>query len=153
MTTRLNRDDVLRAVVEAREKGNDVDLRGAILRGADLRYMDLRGANLRYADLRGADLRGANLSDADLHGALWKGLQVTGLRSGSAVHVPTSGGWQTHVGCWTGTLDELEALIATNTGWPEAAGEECDRRRPSLEAFIALARAHEAYYQDAVDDS
>jgi hypothetical protein len=39
------------------------DLRGAILRGADLRWADLRGAILR-----GADLRRANLSRADLNG-------------------------------------------------------------------------------------
>ena len=50
------------------------DLRGADLRGADLRYADLRGADLRYANLRGADLRGAdlryaNLRDANLRGA------------------------------------------------------------------------------------
>ena len=50
------------------------DLRGAYLREANLRGADLRGANLYGADLRGADLRaanlyGANLSEADLRGA------------------------------------------------------------------------------------
>ena len=126
MTTPSKRDAVLKAIVEARENGNAVDLRYA-----DLRYADLRGANLR--------------------GAVWYGLYLNGMRSGDAIHVPTSGGWRTCVGCWTGTLDELEAMIATNTGWPEAVGEECDKRRPELQAFITLARAHEAYYPDAVD--
>ena len=45
------------------------DLRGANLYGADLRGADLRGANLYGADLRGANLRGANLREADLRGA------------------------------------------------------------------------------------
>ena len=89
---------------------------------------------------------------ANLHAAIWYGLYLNGMQSGDAIHVPTSGGWQTSVGCWTGTLDELEALIGTNTGWPEAVGEECDQRRPSLQAFIQLARAHEAYHPDAVDE-
>ena len=47
-----------------------IDLSGADLRGANLRWADLRGANLRWADLRGADLSGANLSRADLRGAV-----------------------------------------------------------------------------------
>ena len=207
MTTRSKRDDVLKVIVEAREKGTVpdlyyADLRGADLRGANLIYANLRGAdlygaNLRDADLRGANLHAANLSyanlhdtnlhdtnlyganlhaanlsyanliyanlrDADLHaanlhaadlrGAIWYGLYLNGMRSGDAIHVPTSGGWQTSVGCWTGTLDELEALISGNVGWPEAKGEECDRRRPELIAFIALARAHEAYHSEAVDE-
>ncbi len=54
-----------------REENREIrtDLRGAGLRGADLRRVDLRGANLRGADLREADLRGANLGGANLGGA------------------------------------------------------------------------------------
>ena len=37
MTTHLKRDDVLKAIVEAREKGNGAHLYGAHLYGADLR--------------------------------------------------------------------------------------------------------------------
>ncbi|ECJ4451343.1 pentapeptide repeat-containing protein [Salmonella enterica subsp. enterica] len=47
----------------------DADLRGANLRGANLRDADLCGANLRDADLRDAYLCGAYLRDADLCGA------------------------------------------------------------------------------------
>ena len=47
------------------------DLRGANLRRADLYGADLSGANLRGADLRGADLSGANLRRADLYGAYY----------------------------------------------------------------------------------
>ena len=43
-----------------------IDLRDAILFGADLARADLRRANLRNADLRGADLSGANLFEANL---------------------------------------------------------------------------------------
>ena len=57
----------------------DAQLRGAILRGADLTRADLKGANLQeaklkgaklqYADLKDANLTKANLIDADLVGA------------------------------------------------------------------------------------
>ena len=52
-----------------RDGGEQADLSGADLSGANLRWADLRGANLRGADLRGADLRGADLSEANLRGA------------------------------------------------------------------------------------
>jgi uncharacterized protein YjbI with pentapeptide repeats len=42
------------------------DLRWAFLEKADLRGADLRGADLREADLRGADLTGVDLAHADL---------------------------------------------------------------------------------------
>ena len=44
-------------------------LRGADLRGANLRNMDLSWADLRNADLRGVDLRETNLSWANARGA------------------------------------------------------------------------------------
>ncbi len=49
------------------------DLRGAVLRGADLSRADLSGADLRGAVLRGADLSRADLSGADLRGADLRG--------------------------------------------------------------------------------
>lgn len=113
------------------------DLRGANLRDADLRNTDLWGADLRHADLRGADLRGAYLWGADL-----RVLTVDGLPSGRVALIPTCDGWDLNVGCWSGSVSDLEELIATNEGWPEASGEECDRRRPGLQALIALCRAH-----------
>ena len=137
-------------------------LRAANLRHANLRYADLRGANLRYADLRGADLRGAKLRDADLQYAnlryadlrgtdlrdanLWRCgggvLTLNGLPSGGVTLIPTCDGWDLSVGCWSGSVSDLEELIATNEGWPEASGEECDRRRPGLQALVALCLAH-----------
>ena len=148
MTTR---DDVVRIVAEARDAvvSPDLqvaDLRGADLRGADLWGADLWGANLQGANLQGADLRGANLQVANLRGAmgdaLWLLLSVQGLPSGRAVLFPTPAGWQLQVGCWEGTVDDLSALIASDEGWPEAQGDECAKRRPGLEALIAMCRAH-----------
>lgn len=139
------------------------DLRGADLRGADLRDADLRGAALRGADLRGAALWGANLRDADLWDANLRDadlrgiegpgvLRVDGLPSHQVTLIPAVGGWVLHVGCWTGTPDELRALIATDDDWPEATGEEVTRRRPLLEALLVLIDAHIAARPDLIDD-
>jgi len=58
------------------------NLRGADLRGANLREANLRGADLREADLseanlRGAYLRGADLYRADLSGAYLRGADLS----------------------------------------------------------------------------
>ena len=140
------------------------DLRGADLYGADLRWADLYGADLYGANLRGADLYGANLRGADLRGADLRGaslyeanlsgspavLSLTGMPSGHGICWPTPVGWEVHVGCWTGTVDDLEQMIAGDDGWPEAEGDECARRRPSLTAWIALCRDHIARHPDTV---
>ena len=120
----------------------DANLRGANLRCSDLWGADLRDADLRDADLRDADLRDANLRDANLRDADLRVLTVDGLPSGRVALIPTCDGWDLNVGCWSGSVSDLEELIATNEGWPEASGEECDRRRPGLQALIALCLAH-----------
>lgn len=61
----------------------NVDLRGANLSRADLRYVNLRDVdlsdvNLNSADLRGADLSGVNLSGADLSNACLRGANLSG---------------------------------------------------------------------------
>ncbi len=71
------------------EKQTDIDLRGAYLRGADIREafwgrVDLRGADLTEANLRGisligADLRGADLYRADLGKAYLGGADLRGV--------------------------------------------------------------------------
>ena len=147
------------------------NLRGANLRGANLRGANLRGANLWGADLRGANLRGANLSDAnlrsaDLSGANLRGANLWGMDLGSAdlgggmaistpsgdgYLIPTPDGWRITIGCWRNhTLDDLRALIADKTGWPEATGEERERRRPILAAVLNLAQAHAEYHADLI---
>lgn len=103
---------------------------------------NLRGADLRGVDLRGVDLRAADLRAADLRGCVGGVLTLNGLPSGGVILIPTCDGWDLSVGCWSGSVSDLEKLIATNEGWPEAIGEECDRRRPGLQALIALCRAH-----------
>ncbi|MGC0144429.1 pentapeptide repeat-containing protein [Pseudactinotalea sp. Z1732] len=120
------------------------DLRGANLRGADLRDANLRGANLRGADLRGANLRGANLRGADLRDAVGGILQITGLHPYQATLVPTCHGWRLTIGCWTGTVQDLRTLIASDDDWPEARGEEVARRRPLLAALADVCDAHAA---------
>ncbi|MBW4597583.1 MAG: pentapeptide repeat-containing protein [Brasilonema angustatum HA4187-MV1] len=52
------------------------DLRGADLEGADLEFAHLEFAHLEGADLRGADLRGAHLKRADLRGAHLRGAHL-----------------------------------------------------------------------------
>lgn len=116
------------------------DLSGVAIYGADLREVALREVNLSGVNFRGANLRGVS-----------EVLSVAGMPSGHGLHWPTPEGWATRVGCWPGTLDELEAMIATDRGWPEAEGDECARRRPVLAAFIALCRAHEALHPDVIE--
>ena len=127
------------------------NLRGADLRGADLRRAGLTRADLRRADLRGADLRGAYLWGANLWGTYGGILAVPcGLPSGQVILVPTPDGWTLIVGCWTGTVESLRDLIATDEDWPEARGDEVARRRPILAALCDLADAHMVYHADVV---
>ena len=126
-------------------------LRCAILRCANLSEADLRWANLRWANLSEADLRWANLSEAS--GGV---LAIDGLPSGSVRLTPTPGGWALRVGCWgdgtaTYGTSALRDLIA-GTDWPEAEGEEQDRRRPGLAAVADLCDAHAAANPDLIAD-
>ena len=172
----MTRDEVLRIVREAQGRGERPNLRGADLTGADLtgadltradlsganlRWANLNGANLYGADLRWANLNGANLSEANLNGANLYGasggvLAIDGLPSGSVRLTPTPGGWALRVGCWgdgTATYGPaaLRDLIA-GTDWPEAEGEEQDRRRPGLAAVADLCDAHAAANPDLIAD-
>ena len=130
------------------------DLRSANLRSAnlgfadlgsaDLGFADLRSANLRSADLRSANLGSANLRFADLRSANLVGttcLSVTGLPSGHAILAPLPDGWRLTVGCWNGTVVELRELIAREEDWPEATGDEIERRRPMLSALADMCDA------------
>ncbi len=60
------------------KKSEELDLRNADLRGANLRYIDFQGANLFNADLRGANLNGSNLREANLNGAKLNGANLQG---------------------------------------------------------------------------
>ena len=162
----MNRHDVERIVAEAREQGmranlRDADLWGADLRGANLRGANLRGANLWGADLRDANLRGANLRGANLRGASLRDaaaaggvcLSVQGLPSGAATLYPIRDGWLLVVGCWgPRSVDDLETLIARDTGWPEARGDEVAVRRPGLSLLVGLCRDHIARHEGVVEE-
>ena len=112
-----------------------------------LLYVDLRGADLRGADLRGAYLRGANIQDAVL-----SVMRVSGMPSGDLVAFPCPRGWWVRVGCWGGTPDDLRELVAADGGWPEARGTEIARRRPYLEAALALVDLHVAEHPGVIED-
>ena len=153
----MNRDDVLQIVREACDHGeapdlHGVDLRGVDLCGADLSWADLRGAylhgaNLTRADLRWAYLTGANLIRANLAGAAWDGFYVDGIHPYRCLLVPTPDGWTVTIGCWSGTVAGLRALISRDDDWPEATGG-----RSRLAAFCDLCDAHIATHPGVIDD-
>ena len=140
----------VREAIAAKADLSGADLSGADLSGADLYRANLSGANLSGADLSGADLSGADLYRANLSGANLI-LSVTGLPSGHAILTPTPQGWALRVGCWTGTIGGLREMIAKDTGWPEATGDEILKRRPGLELLAALCDDHAKRNQNALD--
>ena len=87
-----------------------------------------------------------NLWDAD--GGI---LQVTGLHPYQAVMVPTVQGWWLRIGCWQGTTQGLRDLIAKDSGWPEAHGDQITTRRPLLNALADMCDLHAANHKDALD--
>ncbi len=62
-------DEKIQEFNAARAQGKTVDLRGAQLRGRDLRIMNAEGLDMRDAYLRGADLRGIDFRTTQLEGA------------------------------------------------------------------------------------
>lgn len=98
---------------------------------------------LSRADLRGVDLRGAYLSRANLRGAVHEHiLPINAGASGMGALYPQAEGWRVTIGCWRHhTLDDLDDLIADRVDWPEAVGEERERRRPLLRAIHATCLA------------
>ena len=147
----MTRDEVLRIVREAQGRGERPNLSGANLSEANLHGANLNGANLRWVNLIWANLCGADLRGANLNGASGGVLAIDGLPSGSARLAPTPDGWSLRVGCWVGTVEALRTLIA-GTDWPEAEGEEQDRRRPGLAAVADLCDAHAAANPDLIAD-
>lgn len=113
------------------------------LAGADLRGAYLRGADLAWADLARADLAGACLAGANLRGAVHEHIMpINAGASGTGALYPSADRWRISIGCWKHhTLDELDDLLADRTEWPEAVGEERERRRPLLRAVHATCLA------------
>lgn len=110
---------------------------------ANLYGADLRGANLYGADLYGADLRGADLYGAYLYGAVHEHIMpISAGASGVGALYPQAEGWRVSIGCWQHhTLEEFADLLADRIDWPEAEGEERERRRPLLAAIRATCDA------------
>ena len=154
MPENLSKADLINSLLSARGRGEKPSASDADLSWADLRWADLRGADLRGADLSWANLRGANLSGANLSGAAQtdRVLHLQGLPSGETIFMPTPDGWHLYVGCWKGDLENFKTLIASDEGWPEASGKEVARRRPSLEAVVALCEAHMAMHPKIIGE-
>ena len=116
---------------------------GADLIGADLYWADLRGAYLRGAYLYRADLAGACLAGANLYGAIHEHIvPINAGASGAGALYPSADGWRVTIGCWQSrTLGDLDDLLADRVDWPEAVGEERERRRPLLRAIYATCLA------------
>lgn len=118
-------------------------LSGAYLHGADLHGASLYRAYLSGAYLHGADLRGAYLSGAYLHGAVHEHIMpINAGASGMGALYPQAEGWRVAIGCWRHhTLEDFADLLADRIDWPEAVGEERERRRPLLAAIRATCDA------------
>jgi hypothetical protein len=83
----------LRPYWVAKYRGQEADLRHAVLVGAPLQGAVLEDANLWSADLRRANLRnaylgGADLTNADLRGADLRGAVLCQVSSGDGVWLP-----------------------------------------------------------------
>lgn len=140
----------------------EANLSGAVLTeaylpGSVLTEADLSGAKLSWADLRSANLSGVNLSGAKLRGTNLSGDTLPGYMplktpSGEGDIRATPDGWRVSLGCWEDkTLSDLQDLIADKVDWPEARGNERERRRPFLVAVAALMEAQAAYYPNLID--
>ena len=118
----MTREEELKIVAEAKEKGERPDLRGAALSDVNLFGADLRGTNLIWADLFGADLRGADLRGADLRGAnlRWaKGagaIEPIGSRGDTLVWNIRQGTIWFYTGCFGGTEAEFLAAVEKEHG-------------------------------------
>ena len=66
---RLLLDEKVDEFNQQRTTGKTVDLRGAELRGRDLRMMNVDGLDMRDAYMRGADIRGVDFRNTQLEGA------------------------------------------------------------------------------------
>ena len=117
----MTREEFLKIVSEAREKGERANLARADLRWANLARANLTRADLTRADLTLANLSEANLTLADLRWACLYGttlphryIQIGPIGSRKDQIVYDADLDQIHVGCFRGTLDEFENSVRKN---------------------------------------
>lgn len=98
---------------------------------------------LHRSNLSGADLWGADLWGAYLYGAIHEHIMpINAGASGMGALYPQADGWHVSIGCWRHhTLEDFADLLADRIDWPEAVGEERERRRPLLRAIHATCLA------------
>lgn len=143
----------------------DAHLRGVNLWGADLTSANLLGANLMDADLTNANLTDADLTGANLTYSTGGVAQINNLYPYPATLQPTPNGWYVRLqptlsgwyvlaSGWCGPLEELREITTSNNDddWPEALGEECERRRPLLQAILSVFDAHVANHPDIINE-
>ena len=102
----MTREEVLKIVSEAREKGERANLIEADLTGADLIRADLTEADLARADLRWACLYGTTMPH--------RYIQIGPIGSRKDQIVYNADLDEIHTGCFRGTLDEFEAAVREN---------------------------------------
>lgn len=131
----------------------EADLTGAILWYANLQNTNMTGADLRSASLKNANLSKTCFDHANLSGATGGVVQINDLYAHPATLQPTPDGWYARVGCWYGTLDALHEIAKSDNDddWPEACGDERERRRPLLQAILGVFDAHVNNHPDIID--
>ena len=111
------------------------DLSSANLRSADLSFSNLSFSNLNSADLRSSNLRSSNLGFGKLVGERpYLSVGGIGSRQDYLTLWITDAGNVFKTGCFTGSLNELEASIKETHGGNNHAKEYA--------AAIALCKAH-----------
>ena len=112
----MTREEFLKIVSEAREKGERANLARADLRWANLPEADLTRADLTLANLSEANLTLADLRWACLYGATMphRYIQIGPIGSRKDQIVYDADLDQIHVGCFRGTLDEFENSVRKN---------------------------------------
>lgn len=127
------------------------NLSGTYLRGSKLSWADFTGSNLSRSNLSLTNLTETNLREVNSSGATIPGYIPLKTPSGEGDIRATPDGWRVSLGCWQHrTLSELQLIIADKVDWPEARGDEREKRRPFLVAVAALMEAQIAYYPNLI---
>lgn len=135
---------------------NHASLWNAYLPYTLLTEVDLRGADLRFATLNHSPMTGAKFDrETNFSGASVGGspiLTISGMPSGQLSLWPLYNDpvpWWVRIGCWSGSVEELEELIINPyIEWPYATGIERQRRVPVLTAAHAMIQTHRGYWGD-----
>ena len=107
----MTREEVLKIIADAREKGEHANLTEANMTRANLTEADLPKANLTEANLYRADLRWACLYGATMP---HRYIQIGPIGSRKDQIVYNADTDEIHAGCFRGSLDEFENSVRKN---------------------------------------